>query len=119
MCNVVMEEKKAGINLYIYIHIPNPSHKQDPIKGQFFKQGLTGLPSPSHTRVKEASLPYYLTIFGERIVGCITFPKLYIQLFSPGFNIWSLCLFTTTVTITPRTPPLFMHIYMLAGLALG
>ena len=61
---------------YWYIYIPNPSAHSRFNNKSVFKQSLTCLnlelsfswPS-CNTRVKESSLPYYLTIAGERIIG--------------------------------------------------
>ena len=51
-------------------------------QGQFFKRILTGLNSEFSfsytsylTKVEEPSLPYYLSIAGERIIGFIPFPR--------------------------------------------
>ena len=51
-----------------------------------FKQSLTGLNSEFsiskpgyHIKFKELSLPYYSSIAGERIVGCVPFPKVLAQ----------------------------------------
>ena len=47
-----------------------------------FKQSLTGLNSvflfsytSCHSKFTELSLPYYLSMVGGRIIGCIPFPK--------------------------------------------
>ena len=56
--------------------------EQDVTHGQIFQWSLTGLNSEFsfswtgyHTKVKEPSLPYYLPIAGDTLVGCILFSK--------------------------------------------
>ena len=61
------------VNIYIYIYILTPLHEQNVIQGQFFKQSLTGL--NLELFFKELSLPYYLPLGGERIIGFILFPR--------------------------------------------
>ena len=63
------------LNLFHHIY-PTPP------RGQFFKRGLTGLNSEFSfsytsylTKAEEPSLPYYLPIAGERIIGFIPFPR--------------------------------------------
>ena len=60
----------------------NPSPRTECETTSIFKLSLTGLNSEfsfseasCHTKVKEPSLPYYLSIAGERIVGCILYVK--------------------------------------------
>ena len=58
------------------IHLPNPPHEQDATQGQFLRWSLTGLnsrfsfsQSSYHSKVKETSQPFYLSIAVKRIVG--------------------------------------------------
>ena len=83
-----------------------------------FKRSLKGLNSEfsfsqigCHTRVKEPSMPYYLFISEERIVGFILSPKLlrYVKCRQPrpAVDLRSVCLFPTTLTITPQMLPMY------------
>ena len=89
-------------------------HDQNVTQGQFFQAKLTTLNSEfsfsvtfCHTRVKEFSLPFYLPIVWERIVKFIPFPRVLRQCECKqpraGFELGSLCLFATTVTIYHET----------------
>ena len=59
-------------------------HEQDWTHYHFFQQSLTGW-NPYfffsytgwHIKVKQSSLPNYLLIPGGRIVGCISFPRVF------------------------------------------
>ena len=69
---------KLKFKLYIYIYILSPASRARVDTKSIFKQfwiqffvSQTGY----HTKVKELSLPYYLTIGGERIVGLMPFPR--------------------------------------------
>ena len=80
-----------------YIH-PTPPLGQDKIQGRFFKQSLIGLNSEFSfsltsclTKAEEASLPYYLPIFGGRIIGFIPFPRVLVlcEMQLAWSNIWT------------------------------
>ena len=95
-------------------HITSPlCHEENETQGQFFKRSLTGLTlelyfskTGCHTKVKESSLLYYLSIAGERIVGFMPFPRVLVQwemqTHLSGFELGSLCPFPMTITITPQ-----------------
>ena len=60
----------------------------------FFKQSLTGLNSEfsfSFTKAEEPSLPNYLPIAGERIIGFIPFPKVLVlcEMLLVSSRIWT------------------------------
>ena len=89
---------------------------QDATQGLFFfKQSLTSLNSEFsffktsyHTKVKELSLPYYLLIAEEKIVGFIAFSKVMTvkcQQPCPRFELGLSCPFPTTINIIPQMPP--------------
>ena len=67
-------------------------------QGQIFKRGLTGLNSEFFfsltsflTKVEEPSLPYYLPIAGEWIIGFIPFPSVLVLygMLSVSSRIWT------------------------------
>ena len=66
------------------------------------------------TKAEKLSLPYYLPIVGERIIGFIPFPRVLMlwEMQSVSSRIWS----RVTVSITPRAPPNYSfinHIYLI------
>ena len=84
-------------------------------QGQFFKRSLTGLNSdfPSSRLValpRLKNLPYYFTHSWRENNWIHTFPKGIsaekCNQSRPGFELVSPCPFPTTITITPRAPPL-------------
>ena len=67
-----------------YIYLPTPPLGQDMTQGQFFKRSLTGFNSEFSfsntsclTKAEEASLPYYLSIAGGRIIETNTLSQEY------------------------------------------
>ena len=98
------------IYIYIYIYLKTPLQEQDVKQGQFFNLSWNSVFSFCkigwHIEVKEPSLPYYLPIFGKRILGYILLQKLLVlcemQTSRLGFELGSPCPFFTTITITPR-----------------
>ena len=109
------------LNLRTYIY-PTPPLRQDMTQGQFFKQGLTGLNSEFSfsktsclTKAEEPSLPYYLPMGGERIIGFIPFPKVLVlcEMQSVSSRIWTRVVvsisyddnhYTTSTSITTAPP---------------
>ena len=67
------------------MYLPTPSHKQDATQGQFFQQfnrfefRVSFSLTCCHTKAKEPSLLYYLSLTGGRIVRFILFPWLFVQ----------------------------------------
>ena len=59
-----------------YMYLLSSLHKQDVTPGQFVKRNSEFFFSGTncHNKVKELSLPYYLSKAGWRIAGCIPFP---------------------------------------------
>ena len=59
-----------------------------------------------HTKVKAASLPYYLPIAGGKIMGFMPFPRLLVYVkcnqSRPGFELVSSIPFFTMITIIQR-----------------
>ena len=97
------------------MYLSTPLHRQDVTQGQFFKQSLTDLNSEFSfligclTKAKEPNLSYYLPIAGERIIGFILFPRVFMLMemqstSSSILNCVAVSIFYL-VTITPRAPP--------------
>ena len=104
--------------LNTYTYLPTPPLGQDVTQGQFWSAVLQVLNSEFSfsytsclTKAEEQSLPYYLPIAGGRIIGFIPLPRvsvLFEMQSRPGFELVPQCPFPTTITITPRAPPLFL-----------
>ena len=83
--------------------------------GQFFIRSLTFLKSDfffsltdCHSNAKEISLPYYLPITGERIVGFMPFTKVLARCkmqTRPEFELGIPSPFPKTLAITLQVPP--------------
>ena len=65
-----------------YAYLPNPSTRAGYNTRSIFKQSLTGFNSEVSfsltsclSKAEEPSLPYYLPIAGQRIIGFIPFPR--------------------------------------------
>ena len=77
------------IQLFAHSYLPNPSARAGYDTRSIFKRSLTGLNSEFSfsytsclTKTEEPSLPYYLPIAGGRIIGFISFPRVF-------FGTWS------------------------------
>ena len=69
-----------------FIYLPNPSARAGYDTRSIFKRSFIGLNSEFSfsltsclTKAEEPSLPYYLRIAGERIIGFIPFPRVLMQ----------------------------------------
>ena len=92
---------------------PTSSYEQDETQGQFLTGALTYLNfgfsfslTGCHTKVKEPSLTYYLTITAGRIIRFMPFVRVfgYVKCKQPrtGFELGSRCPFPSTITITSQ-----------------
>ena len=101
----------------------NPSARVGYDTRSIFKRSLAGLNSEfsfSWTscliKAEEPSVSYHLPLAGGRIIGFIPFPRVLVlremHSVSSGFELVLPCPFPTTITITPRTPPIHtIHTY--------
>ena len=105
-------------NHLLCMYLLNPPLEQDVTWGHFVKHWLVGFNSEfsffetsCHGKVKELILPYYLLIAGGKIVGFIFFSIVstlcMMQTALEGFELGSPCSFSTIITITPPTSPLY------------
>ena len=67
-----------------------------------------------YTKVEYPGLPSYLSIAGWRIIGFIPFTwvSAFCERHNLGFELGLPCKFLTTETNKPRTPPLYIYIYI-------
>ena len=63
------------------MYLPTPLHEQEVTQGQFVKGSFTGLKSEfsfsktgCHTKAKEPSLLYFLSIAGKKLLGFMLLP---------------------------------------------
>ena len=121
------------IYIYIYIYVcvcvcvcvcfTNPSAWAWCETKSIFKWSLTGMnlkfsffQAGCHIKVKEPNLLYYSTLRWRKNNWIHTFPQVYKRyvrwkLSRPGFELWSLCPFPTTKTVTLWTLP-YIYIYI-------
>ena len=81
----------------MYIIYPTLLHKQYVTQSQFFNWNLMNLNLEfsfyigCYTKIKELSLPYYLSIARRRIAGCIPYPSVSVQykMYIASSRIWT------------------------------
>ena len=97
--------------MYVCVYITNHSAQAAWDTRSIFKKSLTGLNlefsfslTCCHTKVKELSLLNCLPIAGQRIVGFISFPKVWVlhEMQTASFRILNTYPFPTTITIKPQ-----------------
>ena len=98
---------------------PTPRHKQDVRQGYSFKLSLVGLNSEFsfswisyHTKVKELSLPNYLSITEIRIIGGISFSRVFCSMSTASFRIWTQVIDSISNEDNHYTTGIYIYIYI-------
>ena len=73
-----MEHSILHITKSLGMHLPTFLHKLYATQGKFLRVVWEVWIHSYHTKVKELNLPYYFSVTGGRIIGIITFSKLFV-----------------------------------------